>query len=129
MNCFGSAFRLALLVVVSALVSLGGTAFAATKQPGFPVPHITAPTVPTAVAPGGPGFTLKVYGANFINGSVVNWNKQARTTTFVSGHELDAQILASDIATNRGQNNFRGSTSRPLRFAFTERPGSATLAR
>ena len=100
MNCFGSAFRLALLVVVSALVSLGGTAFAATKQPGYPVPHITAPTVPTAVAPGGPGFTLKVYGANFINGSVVNWNKQARTTTFVSGHELDAQILASDIATN-----------------------------
>ncbi len=100
MNCFGSPFRLALLVVVSTLIGLGGTALAATKQPGYPVPHVTAPTVPTAVAPGGPGFTLKVYGANFINGSVVNWNKQARTTTFVSGHELDAQILASDIATN-----------------------------
>ena len=94
----GFCFFLGVVTVV--LAGLSASAFAATKQPGFPVPHITAPTVPTAVAPGGPGFTLKVYGANFINGSVVNWNKQPRTTTFVSGHELDAQILASDIATN-----------------------------
>ena len=44
---------------------------AGVRQPGYPVPHITAPVVPTAVAPGGPDFTLHVYGANFINGSVV----------------------------------------------------------
>ncbi len=90
---FSSALVAATLLLISAC-------HAATPQPGYPVPHIAAPTVPAAIAPGGPGFTLKVYGAIFINRSVVNWNKQARTTTFVSGHELDAQILASDIATN-----------------------------
>jgi len=72
-------------------------ALAATPQPGYPVPQIVGPTNPTAVAPGGPGFTLKVYGANFISASTVNWNKQPRVTTFISAHELDAQILASDI--------------------------------
>jgi hypothetical protein len=52
------------------------------------------------VAPGGPDFTLTVYGANFIPASTVNWNRQPRTTTYVSAHELQAQILASDIALN-----------------------------
>ena len=86
--------------LVAAALLLVIASHAATPQVGYPVPQIIGPTHPTAVAPGGPGFTVKVYGANFINGSVVNWNKQARTTTFVSGHELDAQILASDIAVN-----------------------------
>ncbi len=76
------------------------TAHAATAQPGYPVPQIVGPTNPTAVAPGGAGFTLRVFGANFINGSVVNWNASPRATTFVSGHELDAQVLAADIASN-----------------------------
>lgn len=87
-------------LAVVGISTLSSASFAATPQPGYPVPQIVGPTNPTAVAPGGPGFTLKVYGANFIAGSVVNWNKQARATMFVSGHELDAQILASDIATN-----------------------------
>lgn len=90
MACFG-----VLLCVV-----FGSASFAAIRQPGFPVPQIVGPTHPQAVAPGGPDFTLHVYGANFINGSVVNWNRQPRTTTFVSGHELDAQILAADIVGN-----------------------------
>ena len=94
----GFCFFLGVVTVV--LAGLSASALAATKQPGYPVPHITAPVVPTAVAPGGPDFTLRVYGANFINGSVVNWNRQPRATTFVSAHELDAQILAADIATN-----------------------------
>src|SRR5277367_527088 len=65
-----------------------------------PVPQIVGPVHPDAVAPGGGDFTLSVYGANFVPGAVVNWNYQPRTTTFVSGHELQAQILSTDIAQN-----------------------------
>lgn len=83
---------------ILAVIGLASPAVAATPQPGYPVPQIVGPTNPTAVAPGGGGFTLNVYGANFISASVVNWNKQARATAFVSAHHLQAQILASDIA-------------------------------
>jgi hypothetical protein len=65
-----------------------------------PVPQVVGPPHPQAVAPGGGDFTLKVYGANFVPGAVVNWNRQPRTTTYVSGHEVDATILASDIVSN-----------------------------
>jgi hypothetical protein len=63
-----------------------------------PVPQIVGPVHPDAAAPGGGDFTLSVYGANFVPGSVVNWNYQPRTTTYISGREVQAQILASDIA-------------------------------
>ena len=33
-------------------------------------------------------------------GAVVNWNYQPRATTYVSGHELQAQILSTDITKN-----------------------------
>jgi len=56
------------------------------------------PLVPDAVMPGGTGFTLTVNGTGFVMGSVVNWNGSARATTFVSGSQLNASILASDIA-------------------------------
>jgi hypothetical protein len=65
-----------------------------------PVPQIVGPVKPSAVAPGSPAFTLSVYGANFVPGAAVNWNYQARATTFVSAHELQAQVLATDVATN-----------------------------
>jgi len=65
-----------------------------------PVPQIVGPVHPDAVAPGGGDFTPSVYGANFVPGAVVNWNYQPRSTTYVSGHELQAQILSTDIAKN-----------------------------
>jgi hypothetical protein len=65
-----------------------------------PVPQIVGPVKPTAVAPGSGAFTLTVYGANFVSGAVVNWNGQARSTSFVSAHEVQAMILASDVATS-----------------------------
>jgi len=64
-----------------------------------PVPLISQPLVPDAVAPGGAGFTLTVNGTGFVSGSVVNWNGSARATTFVSNSQLTASIMASDIAT------------------------------
>lgn len=65
-----------------------------------PVPQIVGPVHPDAVAPGSGAFTLSVYGANFVPGSVVNWNYQPRSTTYISGHEVQAQILATDVETN-----------------------------
>jgi hypothetical protein len=52
-----------------------------------PVPQIVGPVEPDAVAPGSGAFSLNVYGANFVPGAVVNWNRQPRTTTFVSAHQ------------------------------------------
>ena len=65
-----------------------------------PAPQIVGPVKPQAVAPGGGAFTLTVYGANFVSGAVVSWNGQPRATKFVSRRELQARILAADIAQN-----------------------------
>jgi hypothetical protein len=63
-----------------------------------PVPLINQPLVPDATLPDGAGFTLTVTGTGFASGAVVNWNGSARATTLVSGSQLTAAILASDIA-------------------------------
>ena len=89
--------------IVSKLLKLsmiGPVLFAALASAQNPVPQVVGPPHPQAVAPGGSSFTLKVYGANFVPGSVVNWNRHPRATTYVSGHEVDATILASDIVKN-----------------------------
>jgi hypothetical protein len=59
---------------------------------------VVGPVKPQAVVPGSAEFTLTVYGANFVSGAVVNWNGQPRSTKFISARELQAQILASDVA-------------------------------
>jgi hypothetical protein len=63
-----------------------------------PVPTIDAPVYPQAVVPGSNAFTLTVRGAGFVPGAVVNWNSAPRSTTYISAGELQAQILASDVA-------------------------------
>ncbi|NOT60606.1 MAG: hypothetical protein HOP19_10330, partial [Acidobacteria bacterium] len=63
-----------------------------------PVPTLTSLS-PTNVGAGGAAFTLTVTGSNFVAGSVVRWNGQARTTSFLSATQLTAQIPATDIAT------------------------------
>ncbi len=65
-----------------------------------PVPFISQPLVPDAVAPCVPGVTvvLTVNGTGFVPASVVNWNGSARTTLYVNGSRLMAFILSSDIA-------------------------------
>jgi len=72
---------------------LGSAAYAAN-----PVPTVTGPPHPQAVIPGGGDFILTVYGANFVSGAVINWNGNPRSTTFVSARELQAKILAADVA-------------------------------
>jgi hypothetical protein len=81
-----------LIVAIVSLVVMGASAQV------NPIPAVDGPVSPQAVIPGGAAFTLTVRGANFVSGAVVNWNGAARTTTFISAGELQAQILASDVA-------------------------------
>jgi hypothetical protein len=87
--------RKVVLTLVVALLS--ANLFASSKWPGHPFPFVSSVT-PQAVVPGSGAFTLNVYGANFNTSSVVNWNREPRQTTFVSARQLQAQILASDVA-------------------------------
>jgi hypothetical protein len=66
-------------------------------QQDNPEPSLST-LVPDSATAGGPGFTLTVNGSDFINGSVVRWNGDNRTTTFVNSSQLTAMIPASDIA-------------------------------
>jgi len=94
-DMFGGLDRWAWIIHTAFVLMACGAAFAANN----PVPFIDLPVVPAAAVPGGPGLTLTVNGAGFVNGSVVNWNGSPRTTTFVSAGQITAAILASDIAT------------------------------
>ena len=85
-----------LVVSLVGVIVLGVTLASATQNP---TPFVNQPLVPSAVAPGGAGFTLTVNGTGFVSGSTVNWNGSPRTTTFVSGSQVTASILGSDIAT------------------------------
>jgi hypothetical protein len=83
---------------IAAGILLLSSPFVASAFADNPIPTVVGPVVPQAVVPGSGAFTLKVYGANFVSGAVVNWNRSPRSTTFVSARELQAQILASDVA-------------------------------
>ena len=63
----------------------------------FPVPALSA-ILPSSATVGEPAFTLTVMGSNFLPGSVIQWNRSSRTTSFVSGTQLTAAITAADIA-------------------------------
>jgi hypothetical protein len=62
-----------------------------------PIPAI-ATLQPSGTTAGSAAFTLTVNGSGFINGSVVNFNGNARATTFVSASQLTGSILATDVA-------------------------------
>ncbi len=64
-----------------------------------PVPVISSLS-PKSHAPGTGGFTLTVNGKDFVQGSTVDWNGSARTTSYVSSSQLTAKILAADVGTS-----------------------------
>ncbi len=79
----------------------GGTSNAVNFQinpAARPLPRISQLSPNSALA-GSPGITLTVTGTNFVSDSVVRWNGQARTTTFVNSTQLTADIPAADLAT------------------------------
>ena len=61
-----------------------------------PVPVLTSLS-PATIAAGVPPFTLSVTGTDFVPGSVVRWNGQARPTTYVDALHLTAVIPATDL--------------------------------
>ena len=62
-----------------------------------------APTVvniaPASATAGNVPFTLTVIGANFVSGSVVQWNGSPRSTTYAGPTQLLAAINSADLAT------------------------------
>src|SRR5204863_22557 len=75
----------------------GGTSGDLTFTIANPVPSVLSLS-PSSATAGDPAFTMTVNGSGFVNTSVVRWNGAPRTTTFVSGMQLQASIPASDVA-------------------------------
>ncbi len=69
-----------------------------TGTPGNPVPWLNQPLVPTAVAPGASGFTLRVSGTGFVSGATIDFNHAPLTTTFMDSQHLTASVPAADVA-------------------------------
>jgi hypothetical protein len=76
----------------------GGSSSPAPPVNANPAPNV-ASLNPSLTLAGGAGFNLTVTGANFIPSSTVQWNGNARATTFGSSTSLQAAITAADIAT------------------------------
>lgn len=96
-----------------------------TIQGDNPVPALTSIS-PNSALQGSGAFTLTVNGSGFVPASVVRWNGQNRTTTFVSNSQLTASILASDL-TSAGSANVTvfngtpgGGTSNSLTFTINQ---------
>lgn len=86
-----------ILLAFALAMSLISSGCGNSSTPQNPVPTITSISPTTAVA-GGQAFTLTVTGTNFIQGSIVNFGGNAKSTTYVSATQVTAAILASDIA-------------------------------
>jgi hypothetical protein len=76
-----------------ALFVAGNSLFGQTN----PAPYVNQ-LAPISAKPGSGAFTLTVYGANFVSGSVLKWNGSGRTTHFVSYDQLTAAITAEDVS-------------------------------
>src|SRR5215472_2371541 len=123
-----------LLTLAGLLAGCGGSH---ASSPAFtptptPPPTITSLSPRSAIA-GGPGFTLTVNGINFLNASVVVWNRVGLPTTFVSSTQLTASVRPGDIASAGtvsvfvSNNNGAGSSSVSFEISNPQ-PTIATLA-
>jgi alpha-tubulin suppressor-like RCC1 family protein len=90
-----------------------------------PVQVGSAPAVsmltPAAAATGGAGFSMTVTGLNFGAGAKVQWNGQARSTSYVSANQLTVQVQDTDIVNPGAASvtvaNPDGTLSAPASFA------------
>ena len=85
------------LLLASGFVLVAGCGDGNNKKSRNPVPVLTTLSPAAAVA-GGAGFTLTATGSGFVAGSTVHWNGVPRATAFVTGTQVTASILDSDIA-------------------------------
>jgi len=91
-----------IVIVTSNLVS---------SNNGAPIPILSSVS-PSPVYAGGAAYTMQASGSGFTNSSTVLVNGYPRTTTYVNGNSLTAQVLASDIAST-GQLNVQVTTPAP----------------
>jgi len=81
---------------------------------------------PSSVVAGATDFTVTVTGASFATNSTVRWNNSARTTTFINGNTVTAQIKAADVAKPGVEPitvvNSGGGASPPLNFSILPTP-------
>ena len=85
-------------VSVSNPAAEGGTSSTSSFSILAPQPPTITSLLPTSVVVGGSAFTLTLNGTHFFPDSIVNWNGVARTTTYLSGTQLQAAISAPDLA-------------------------------
>jgi hypothetical protein len=85
------------LVLLPACGGGGGNSLQSPPPSSNPSPSISSVS-PTYANAGGNALTLAVTGSGFIASSAVRWNGSSRTTTFGGSTQLQAAILASDIA-------------------------------
>jgi hypothetical protein len=78
---------------------------------GAPIPILSSVS-PSPLYVGGAAFAMKVSGSGFTSNSTVLVDGNPRTTTYVNGNSLTAQVLASDIAFT-GQLNVQVTTPGP----------------
>jgi hypothetical protein len=99
-----------------------------------PVPLVNQPLVPTSVVPGSSGLTLTMNGTGFVSTSIVNWDGRPLSTTFVSSHQLVADVPSSDLASaNTASVTVSspapgGGTSNAVPFTITSPTSSLTFA-
>ncbi|MDX1982840.1 MAG: hypothetical protein SFV51_21400, partial [Bryobacteraceae bacterium] len=109
------------LVTVANLDGLTSGALSFTIGPA-PAPQLTGLN-PVSATAGGGAFTLQVNGANFRNGSVVQWNGTPLVTTFSNANQLAASVTAALIANAGAASvivvNPDGQSSQPLNFAIS----------
>ena len=108
-------------------------AFVAKVSPAVvPGPPITS-LLPDSADAGDPGLNLSVIGSEFVDGAVVRWDGNSRSTTFVSEFEVDATIDASDLVAGKTVQvtvrNPNGGISNSLPFTISNPlPSLASLS-
>ena len=75
----------------------GGTSSALSVSIQNPVPAVQSMQPPFAPAGGGP-VTVTISGSGFVNGSTVEWNGAALSTTFVNSTSLQISLSASELS-------------------------------
>jgi len=95
-NQFAGALPLGLLVLLCGCGG-GGSPTTSQVQPRNALATVSSIS-PQSTHVGDPSFSLTIRGSGFLRASIVNWNGQARPTTFVSASELIATIPDSDVA-------------------------------
>lgn len=84
--------------ITTQAIDIAGNISSFTENVTFSIPPpVISSFSPHSARAGGLSFTLTLNGANFSPSSIVEWNGSSRATTFVSGSQLQATILATDL--------------------------------